>query len=100
MKISDDVVALSEELASMLEGDGLFETNPFLPKDKFLYEMQKMMQNKLLNTGDLFPSEDEVMGVCNEIIQSEISSVLGNMVESGIIKMSVEEGGEIAYSLR
>ena len=99
MQILTEIVDSSHELLNELKEIEFFKSNPFIDETAFLNIIQIEMQRKWEMEGDMELTDDEIISITNSIIMTEISDTLSVMVDTGDVKMSINNGGEFVYQL-
>jgi hypothetical protein len=57
------------------------------------------MQRKWEQEGEMLLSDTEFIDVCNDVSAEGISTTIGDLVDKGALDMSIDENGEINYSV-
>jgi hypothetical protein len=98
MDILSEIIELSTEMVNSLEEDGFFEENVFIERLQLKRNFQTAMQRKWEQEDNMFLTDTEFLKVCNDTMESNISTTIMDLVEQGALDMSVNPDGEILYS--
>jgi hypothetical protein len=99
MNILTEIVEKSDDIIAILSGNDFFRKNPFCQPARLRIELQIRMQRKWEQEDDMNLTPSEMEAVIDGVSREEISEVLYDLVDRGILSLSVNQSGELLYAL-
>ena len=98
MDILNEIIEVSNEIVDTLDEREFFEENIFIGRLQLKRNFQIAMQRKWEQEDNMFLTNTEFLKVCNDTMETNISTTIMDLVEKGALNMSVNPNGEILYS--
>ena len=98
MDILNEIIEVSNQMIDTLDEHGFFEENVFIERLELKRNFQTAMQRKWEQEDNMFLTNTEFLKVCNNTMETNISTTIMDLVEQGALDMSVNPDGEILYS--
>jgi hypothetical protein len=99
MDILTEIIEVSDSLIGTLKETGFFEEHIFIEEIPLKLKLQETMQRKWEQEGQMLLTDKEFIKVCDEVMHVALGETLGGLVDKEALEMSIDENGEINYSV-
>jgi hypothetical protein len=99
MDILTEIIEVSDSLIGTLKETGFFEEHVFIEEIPLKLKLQETMQRKWEQEGQMLLTDKEFIKVCDEVMHVALGETLGGLVDKEALEMSIDENGEINYSV-
>jgi len=99
--MKNEAVALTNELITELERDGLFsQGDPFLEKEFLFEELLPKIENNLITQGEFMLTDEEFEEAITESRRKSKEDALNSLIQKGIVvPTAMDENDEILLGL-
>jgi hypothetical protein len=99
MDILTEIIEVSDSIIGTLKETGFFEEHVFIEETPLKLKLQETMQRKWEQEGQMLLTDKEFVKVCDEVMHVALGETLGGLVDKEALEMSIDENGEINYSV-
>ena len=99
MDILTEIIEVSDSLIGTLKETVFFEEHIFIEEIPLKLKLQETMQRKWEQEGQMLLTDKEFVKVCDEVMHVALGETLGGLVDKEALEMSIDENGEINYSV-
>jgi hypothetical protein len=99
MHILTEIIEVSNSIIDTLDDTGFFNEHVFVEKIPLKLKLQETMQRKWEQENQMLLTDKEFLKVCDEVMHEALGETLGGLVDKEALEMSIDENGEINYSV-
>jgi len=99
MDILTEIIEATNSIIGTLKETDFFKEYVFIEEIPLKRKLQQAMQRKWEQEGEMLLTDKEFIKVCDEVMHETLSDTLGGLVDKEALEMSIDENGEINYSI-